>query len=137
MRPTRSQPNSGGIRRCRGDRGSASTELVIAMPALLLLVLASVHVGLWFHARHIASAASEEGARAASFAGATNTAGTSEANQFIDQLGPNVMLDRQVTVNRTPTAVTVTVTGHSPAVIPGLTMAVTASATAPLETFRP
>ena len=40
MRPTRSQPNSRDVRRGHGDHGSASTELVIAMPALLLLVLA-------------------------------------------------------------------------------------------------
>lgn len=137
MPPTRSQPNSRGGSRSHGDHGSASTELVIAMPALLLLVLASVHLGLWYHARHIASAAAEEGARAASFAGANNSAGPTEASQFIDQVGPNVVIDRQITVDHTATNVTVTVTGHAPAVIPGLTMSVTASATAPRETFRP
>ena len=137
MRPTRSQPNSPDAQRGHGDHGSASTELVIAMPALLLLVLASVHLGLWYHARHIASAAAEEGARAASFASANTTAGPSEASQFIDQVGPNVLIDRQITLDRTATTVTVTITGHSPAVIPGLTMTVTASATAPRETFRP
>ena len=124
------------VTRCRGDRGSASTELVIAMPALLLLVLASVHVGLWFHARHIAAAASDEGARSARVFGSTDAAGEAKANQFIDQLGPNVMLGRQITVTRTATTVTVTVTGHSPAVIPGLTMAITASTTSPIENFR-
>jgi Flp pilus assembly protein TadG len=110
---------------------------VIAMPALLLLVLASVHVGLWFHARHIASAASEEGARAARTLGANDQAGDTKANQFIDQLGPNVLLDRHITVTRTATDVTVTVTGHSPAVIPGLTMAINATTTSPIESFRP
>ncbi len=134
MLPTTSPPNR---ERCRGDSGSASTEVVIAMPALLLLVLASVHVGLWYHARHIASAASEEGARAARYAGSTDTDGETKANQFIDQLGPNVMLGRQITVTRTATSVTVTVAGHSPAVIPGLTMDLSASTTSPLETFRP
>lgn len=107
------------------------------MPALLLLVLASVHVGLWFHARHIASAASEEGARSARTLGATDQDGDSKANQFIDQLGPNVMLDRHITVTRTATDVTVTVTGHSPSVIPFLTMAVSATTTSPIESFRP
>ncbi len=107
------------------------------MPALLLLVLASVHVGLWYHARHIASAASEEGARAARIAGSSDADGETKANQFIDQLGPNVVLARQVTITRTATTVTVTVTGHSPAVIPGLTMSIAASTTSPIESFRP
>lgn len=122
--------------RCRGDAGSASTELVIAMPALLLLVLASVHVGLWFHARHLAAAASQEGARAARHLGADDTAGYDRANQFLDQLGPNVVLDRNVVITRTATSVTVTVTGHAPAVIPGLALAIDATTTSPLETFR-
>jgi Flp pilus assembly protein TadG len=107
------------------------------MPALLLFVLASVHVGLWFHARHIVAAASEEGARTARHQGSTDTAGADTANEFLDQLGPNVVLDRQVTVTRTATAVTVTVTGHAPAVIPGLYLDVDASTTSPIEQFRP
>lgn len=125
------------MRRVCGDGGSASTELVIAMPALLLLVLASVHVGLWFHARHIASAATEEGARAARIAGATNSNGDTTAKQFIDQVGPNVLLDPHITITRTATTVTVSAAGHSPAVIPFLTMNVDASTTSPLEAFRP
>jgi len=107
------------------------------MPALLLLVLASVHVGLWYHARHIAAAASEEGSRAARAAGATDAAGETKANRFIDDLGPNVILGRHITIARTATTVTVAITGHSPAVIPGLTMEINASTTSPLEIFRP
>jgi len=106
------------------------------MPALHLLVLASVHVGLWFHARHIASAASDEGARSARLFGSSDASGEAKANHFIDQLGPNVLLGRKIIVTRTATNVTVTVTGHSPAVIPGLTMAVSASTTSPIESFR-
>lgn len=107
------------------------------MPTLLLFVMASVHVGLWFHARHVASAASQEGARAARASGADDQAGNLKANEFIDQLGPNVMLDRHITVTRNATTVTVDISGRSPAVIPGLTMAVNASTTSPIEGFRP
>ena len=51
--------------RCNGDRGAAATELAIAMPLLLVLVLASVHLALWFHARQIVTAAAQEAARSA------------------------------------------------------------------------
>ena len=131
------QPSRRRSPRLCGDHGSASTELVIAMPALLLLVLASVHVGLWFHARHIVAAATEEGARTARHQGSTDAAGADTANEFLDQLGPNVVLDRHVTVSRTATTVTVTITGHAPAVIPGLFLDVDASTTSPIEQFRP
>lgn len=136
MPPTTSPPSSRAPR-LHGDAGSASTELVIAVPALLLLVLASVQVGLWFHGRHIASAASEEGARSARALGGTDQDGDAKANQLIDQLGPNVILDRHITVTRSAADVTVTVTGRSPAVVPGLTMDIRASTTSPIESFRP
>lgn len=124
-------------RRCQEDRGSATTELVIAMPALLLLILVSVHIGLWFHARNLADAAAQEGARGARVLGATDDDGRARASQMLDELGPAVVADRAITVTRTPTSVTVTVTGHAPAVIPGLVFDVNASVTSPIESFRP
>lgn len=121
---------------CRGDAGSASTELVIVMPLLLLLVLASVHVGLWFHARHLVNAAAQEGARAARAAGATDDDGYARADQMLRELGSGAVTDPTVTVARTPGSVTVTVTGQSPAVINGLTMGVAATSTSPIEEFK-
>lgn len=130
--PRRAEP----ARRGRGDAGAAATELVIAMPALLLLILVSVHVGLWFHARSLADAAAQEGARGARVLGATDADGEARANQMLDDLGPTVVTDRTVTVTRTATTVTVVVTGHAPAVIPGLVLDVRSSATSPIEEFQ-
>ena len=56
-------------RRARGERGSATTELVIAMPALLLLIMSIIQFGLWYHASHVAKAAAQEGVRAARIEG--------------------------------------------------------------------
>lgn len=122
--------------RCRGDSGSATTELVVITPLLLLLVLASVHVGLWFHANHLVNASAQEGARAARAAGSTDQDGFDRANQLLDELGSGAVSDRTVTVARTATEVTVTVTGMSPAVVPGVSMSVTATSTSPIEEFR-
>lgn len=123
--------------RCRGDSGSATAELAIVMPLLLLLVLASVHVGLWFHARHLVNAAAQEGARAARASGATDDDGYARADQMLHELGTGAVTNPAVTVTRTAGSVTVTVTGESPAVIPGLTQSVSATSTSPIEEFKP
>jgi Flp pilus assembly protein TadG len=123
-------------RRCRNDTGSASTELVIVMPLLLLLVLASVHVGLWFHARHLVNAAAQEGARAARATGANDDDGYQRADQMLHDLGSGSVTVPVVTVTRNAHTVTVTVSGQSPAVIPGLTVPVSATSTSPIEEFK-
>lgn len=124
-------------RRRAGDAGSASTELVIVMPLLLLLVLVSVHVGLWFHARHLVNAAAQEGARAARASGATDADGHDRAEQLLGDLGSGSVTDSTITVIRSGETVTVSVTGQAPPVIPGLAMTVSATSTSPIEEFRP
>lgn len=124
-------------RRCHDDRGSATTELVIATPALLLLILVSVHLGLWFHAGNLVEAAAEEGARGARVQGATDDDGRARATQMLDELGSSVVTDRTISVSRSATTVTVSITGHAPAVIPGLVLDVSATARSPIEVFRP
>lgn len=106
------------------------------MPLLLLLVLASVHVGLWFHARHLVNASAQEGARAARAAGATDADGYIRADQMLGDLGSGALTNPAVTVTRAGSTVTVTVSGQSPAVIPGLSMSVEATSTSPIEEFR-
>jgi Flp pilus assembly protein TadG len=110
---------------------------VIVMPLLLLLVLVSVHIGLWFHARHLVNAAAQEGARAARAAGAVDADGEARAEQMLDDLGPTVIANPTVTVARTTDTVTVTVTGQAPVVIPGLVLDVRATSTSPIEQFTP
>jgi Flp pilus assembly protein TadG len=122
--------------RFRGDRGAASTELVIAMPLLLLLVTVSMHVGLWFHARHVVNAATQEGARAARALGATDADGQLRAQQMLDELGGS-LTDTRITVERAGGVVTVRVTADAPPVGPGLTLGVDAATSSPVEEFRP
>ena len=53
------------------DRGSASVELVVLMPLLLLILFAGVQGAVYYHARTLAIAAAQEGARAAARENAT------------------------------------------------------------------
>lgn len=107
------------------------------MPLLLLLVLVSVHIGLWFHASHLVNAAAQEGARASRAAGAVDTDGEARAEQMLAELGPTVIANPTVSVTRDADTVTVTVTGQAPVVVPGLVLDVQATSTSPIEQFTP
>lgn len=124
-------------RRAVGDRGSASTEIVLLVPAVLLLVLVSVQFGLWYHAQHVAQAAAEEGKRAAAAEYGSASEGTARATAFLDQSAPRLIEDRAVLAVRTADVATVTVSGQAIAVIPGVHLNVRATATASTERFRP
>jgi Flp pilus assembly protein TadG len=71
------------VRRCRGDSGAATTELVIITPAFFGLVLFIVHVGLWLHAVHVASTAAQEAAAVARSHGGTEAAAEARGRDFL------------------------------------------------------
>jgi Flp pilus assembly protein TadG len=124
-------------RRLRGEEGIATTEAVLVTPVLLLLVMTVFQFGLWYHAQHVATAAAEEGARTARAEQGTATAGRARAEAFLDQAGPTIVQDRTVDAARTADTVTVTVHGTAVAVIPGLHLSISATATSPVERFDP
>ena len=126
-----------GPSRYHGDEGIATTEAVLVTPVLLLLVMTVLQFGLWYHAQHVATAAAEEGARTARAERGTAAAGEARAEAFLEQTGRTIIQDRTVTAARSTDTATVTVHGTAVAVIPGLRLAVNASATSPVERFEP
>lgn len=118
-----------------GDGGSASVELTILFPVLLLVVTAVLQFGLWFHARSVALAAAQEGVTAARTYTAAPTAGATRARAFIDTHGADTLTNPTITVTTPgPNRVSVQVTGHALSLLPGVAgLAVTQSADGPLE----
>jgi Flp pilus assembly protein TadG len=82
-------------RRLGGDEG-ATTELVIAAPAFLFMIMLIVQAGLYFHASSVASAAAQEGARAATVQGGSIPEGRQVANDFVQALAPRLLDDVEV-----------------------------------------
>ena len=121
-------------RRGREDRGSASAELVIATPLLLLLILGVIQFALWQHATHVAEAAAQQGLAAGRVEGGTDATGRTETDAVLAQLG--VLSDSRVAINRTADMTTVTVTGEAPSVLPFVHLPVRAVARGPSERFR-
>lgn len=120
-------------RRRRDERGSVSIELVILLPALFALMFLGMQAALAYHARTVAIAAAQEGARAAAAQHGREQDGTAAANAFLHEVGDDVLTDAATTADRTGTAATVTVTGLSLSVIPGWHVRIAQTATVPVE----
>jgi hypothetical protein len=107
------------------------------MPALLLAVLAVIQVALWEHAQHVAQAAARQGAETARGYGGTEQAGQQRALDSLDRFGPTVVRDPRVNVVRTPTEVTVTVTGEAASVLGLFRFGIHEQARSGVERFVP
>jgi Flp pilus assembly protein TadG len=118
----------------RRERGSSSIQMVILMPALFSIMFLGMQGALYYHARTVAIAAAQEGARAAGGQNGTATDGISAASSFVsDAGGKDVLPGAHMTGGRSATTATVTVTGTSLSVIPGWSPAVSQSASVPVE----
>lgn len=127
------RPATSTRRRAR-ERGSATVELVILLPALFAVLFLGMQAALFYHARTVAIAAAQEGARAAGAENGTASDGIAAASSFIaDAGGSDVLRKVNTTANRAETNVTVTVSGRSLSVIPGWNPVVTQSASLPVE----
>ena len=116
------------------ERGSASVELVILLPALFAILFLGVQSALYYHARAVAIAAAQTGAHAAAAENGHTSDGTRAADEFITQAGGNNVLPNAAeTSTRSPVVATVTVTGTSLSVIPGWTPHITQTARVPVE----
>ena len=125
-------------RRSRGDeRGSATLEIAVLGPALLLLIFTIIQTALWFYARNLALAAAQEGAEAARSYGSTPAAGVTRAQSFLDRsVGDSLQATAVSSAGSTATTIHISVSGRALSVLPGVPgFRVDQSATAPVERF--
>lgn len=143
-RPARDERGA-TVRPVRDERGVTVIELALLMPVILATALLIVQVALWFHAREVAEAAAQEGARVARSApfdsGAWEGAATGKATEIVRTIGPRLLRDATATTSeKEPDERFVTVTGSAVQVIPllpDLAFTITATAGGPVECFRP
>ena len=119
----------------RGERGSSSIEMVIALPIVLTVLFLAVQAGTWFHARSIALASAQSGARTSAMLNSSLEAGLSSARSFAANVGGTTLTGVTDTGDRTATSTTVTVTGHSVRLVPFMDVTVSQSATLPVERY--
>jgi hypothetical protein len=104
---------------------------------MLLLVLAILQFGIWAHAQHVAQAAARDGAEAARAYGGTDRAARNRATTSLDRLGPTILRDPKVDIDRTNDEVTVTVSGNATSILGLFSFPVSERVRGPLERFVP
>ena len=128
--------SEGLLRWVQHDRGSASLEVVLIFPALILVVTLIIQFALWEQATHVATAAAQDGAQTARLEGSTAAAGQSRAESFLQQAAPRLIGAPTVTASRSADVATVAVTGTVAGLVPGLHLRVEGSASAVVERYR-
>lgn len=121
----------------RPDRGSATLETVVLFPAVLLVTFALIQGALYYHARTVALAAATDGLTAARVRAGRADDGRRVALAFVGRAGgDDVLPGAQAVSQRTVTLATVTVSGRTLSLVPGLPgWPVSQTASGPVERF--
>src|SRR3954447_20575986 len=129
---------SPGRRHRRPDeRGSATLEIAVLFPAVLVATFGLIQGALYYHARDVALAAASNGLTAARARTGSGEEGRQAAAAFVQRAGgEDVLLSASVSSVRTANTATVTVTGRTLSLVPGLPgWSVSQSASGPVERF--
>ena len=122
--------------RARDERGDVTLRFVLVTPAVLVLILSAVYLGLWTHCRTVATAAAQEGLAAARIENGDPAAGEARANRYLDVLAPARFIDREVSAQRSAEEARVEVRGVVDDIVPGIRFSVRAVARGPVERFE-
>ncbi|SCG19078.1 TadE/TadG family type IV pilus assembly protein [Micromonospora echinofusca] len=117
------------------DRGANPVELAVAMPAILLLLFASIQTAAWFVARSTALNAAQSGVNAQRLHQAPAGAGEARAVRFLRASGGWLVgwEDPAPSCLTAATEVTCTVRGRSLSVVPGVSFPVRQTAHGTVE----
>ena len=120
---TPSFPNSSRTsalaRRARDERGSATTSIVVLFPVLIVMFMALVQWGLYFHAQSLVDAAAQDGSRAAQDARGTSDDGRAVADQLLaNATGSGLLETVTVEINDINGSIRATVRGHVRSLVP-------------------
>ena len=118
-----------------GDRGETTTQIVVLVPVLMLLVLLVVQASLWYHTANVAQAGAARGAAAGAPAWASAGSASEAAVRTVGENGGHLVGQPVVVVgDRT---VQVSVTLAVPQVVPFFPRVVTRIQLEPRERFIP
>ncbi len=124
----------------RQERGAATASFVIAFPLLLLVFMALIQWGLYFHAQALVDAAAQDGTRAAQNADGTASQGRQVAEDLLADAGRSGLLrEVRVDVSESAGEIRTTVRGQAPSLVPlpGFDATVEGSSVGPKERFVP
>jgi hypothetical protein len=111
--------------------------MAVLFPAVLFATFGLIQGALYYHARDVALAAATDGLTAARARTGSSTEGRAAATSFLQRAGgADVLQGASVTADRTAVTATVTVTGRTMSLVPGLPgWSVSQTASGPVERF--
>lgn len=110
------------LRRALADEGGdGPTSAAILAPIILMLTMAIIQTGLYFHARTVAQNAAQIGMESARTLGSDAETGRAAAAAFITQVDSGSLSDLSIEVNGGDT-ITARVSAQGPALVPLLPM---------------
>jgi Flp pilus assembly protein TadG len=119
------------------QRGSATVEAAVLVPATMLTLLVVLQVGLWALAVESVQQVADRAARAAAALGAGPADGQQAARQALAGVAGHLVVDPSVTVTSSGSnADDVVVTGQVESIVPGWHPVVTARRQATVQRFR-
>ena len=122
------------------ERGEVSTEAVLVMPIVILLMFAVVQTGVAWFARNALDAAAEDALRAAQAQPASALAEVADTTARTS-VSSNAGFIKDVAVTVGPASradrIVVRVSGEVGGAFPGMRWHITGTASGPLERFRP
>ncbi len=122
-----------GDRTGRGDRGAATVEVAGNLALMLLTVSVGVQVAAWGLAALGAHYSANQAANTARLHGSSAAAGQADGYTMLTSAVGTALRDPQVTVTRSATTATATVTGRAASIIPGISPPVTITVHVPVE----
>src|SRR6266545_4456615 len=123
----------------QGERGQTMVELALALPVLLVILIAIVQFALVYHARDVATTAAQEGARLAAAEGRTPEEGVARTQDVLESGLGGTGSEFNVTAQDTGEMVVVEASGDYPLFIPwvtGRSIPIEATAEVRREGFR-
>lgn len=114
------------------EAGYLSIEFALLITVVMLVFLLTLAYAIKAHSQRVAAASAEQGVAAAAAYNGSAGQGRATTTRFLHQMGGG-LTGAQVTVSRSATQATVTVTAHAPAFLPLLPMTIHVQVSQPVE----
>ena len=118
------------------ERGEVTTT-VLVVPIAMLLIFVVIQAALVFHAQALVDAATQDGALAGQGVAGTEEAVHSAVHSVIGKYAGNLLSKVDVSVQASPSRLSVTVQATVKSLIPGYSPTVSSNAAGPREVFVP
>ena len=137
------QLNDAPLRRCPevpslkvSQMGSTIVEVVIMLPAIMLVILLGVQVALWAVAEEVVQAAAATGSQIGAGAGGSPAAGASAVQSYLSAHGGKLISNPSIRIDSASGFIDVRVSASALQIIPLFHLGVSAVRVAPLQKFR-